>query len=333
MPYDLGSNEMTTHPIPRKEDLDNLVASLEVNVVALTECLVGLGSRLSFPAIDRAAIHYALKGHGRLAIVGVAPVPVRPHTLIIVPPGRPFCIEGRPVGDTRTPLKTAEARMLSFNRNDTIQRFSTGEEEPDIVIICGYFHASYGASIDLFATLRSPIVEQFDALDHLAHSLKVVLSEISSRKVGMRAMTAAALKQVFVTLLRRSLLSTETWMERFCMLSDPQIARAFANMVEIPGAPHSIQSLAQAANLSRSAFMQRFLCAFGQPPMVVLRQLRMRQAANLLTANSLSVDQVARAVGYSSRSSFTRAFRQAYGSEPDEHRPPAKPATTQPAHT
>src|SRR5690348_17738480 len=81
MLYDLGSNEMTIHPIPRKEDLDNLVASLEVNVVALTECLVGLGSRLSFPAVDRAAIHYALKGHGRLAIVGIAPVPVRPHTL------------------------------------------------------------------------------------------------------------------------------------------------------------------------------------------------------------------------------------------------------------
>jgi AraC family transcriptional activator of mtrCDE len=117
------------------------------------------------------------------------------------------------------------------------------------------------------------------------------------------------------------------------MLSDPRIARAFANMVEIPGAPHSVQSLAQAANLSRSAFMQRFQCAFGQPPMVVLRQLRMRHAANLLAANSLGIEQVARAVGYSSRSSFTRAFRQAYGSEPDGHRLLAKWPATEPAHS
>jgi hypothetical protein len=59
----------------------------------------------------------------------------------------------------------------------------------------------------------------------------------------MKAMTAAVLKQVFVTLLRRSLISAETWTERFALLSDPQIARAFADMVEMPGAPHSVQSL------------------------------------------------------------------------------------------
>jgi AraC family transcriptional activator of mtrCDE len=255
-----------------------------------------------------------------MMIAGVPPIPVHPHTLIIMPPGRPFRIEGMSIGDPRTPSKSVEVPMLLFNLNDTIQRFSTGEEEPDTVIICGYFRASYGVSIDLFATLRAPIVEQFEQLDHLAHNLKVVLAELSARKVGMRAMTAAVLKQVFVTLLRRSLLSAETWMERFSMLSDPQIARAFADMVEMPGAPHSVQSLAQAANLSRSAFMQRFLRALGQPPMVVLRQLRMRHAANLLAANTFSVEQVARAAGYNSRSSFTRAFRQAYGSELDEHR-------------
>ena len=52
----MGPKEVTRHPIPRKEDLDNLVASLEVSVVALTECLVGPGSRLSFPAAEPAGI-------------------------------------------------------------------------------------------------------------------------------------------------------------------------------------------------------------------------------------------------------------------------------------
>jgi AraC-like DNA-binding protein len=183
--------------------------------------------------------------------------------------------------------------MLLFNLHDTLQRFSTGEEDPEVVVICGYFRASYGTSIDLFATLRSPIMEQFEALDHLAHNLQVVLGELATREIGMRAMTAAVLKQLFVTLLRRSLMSADTWMERFSMLSDPKIARAFADMVEMPGAPHSIQSLSQAAALGRSAFMGRFQRAFGQSPMVVLRQLRMRHAANLLAANTLSIEQVA----------------------------------------
>jgi AraC family transcriptional regulator, activator of mtrCDE len=68
-------------------------------------------------------------------------------------------------------------------------------------------------------------------------------------------------------------------------------------MVEMPGAPHSVQSLALAAGLSRSAFMDRFQRAFGQPPMVVLRELRMRLAAKLLEMETLTIDQVARAAG------------------------------------
>jgi mannose-6-phosphate isomerase-like protein (cupin superfamily) len=214
----MGPKEVTRHPIPRKEDLDNLVASLEVNVVALTECLVGPGSRLSFPAAEPAAMHYTLRGHGRVVIDGGSAIPIRPHTLIIAPPGRSFRIEGLSVGDKHAPTRTKEVRMLSFNLHDTLQRFSTGEEYPKVVVICGYFRASYGTSIDLFATLRSPIMEQFEALDHLAHNLQVVLGELATREIGMRAMTSAVLKQVFVTLLRRSLMSADTWMERFSML-------------------------------------------------------------------------------------------------------------------
>lgn len=100
------------------------------------------------------------------------------------------------------------------------------------------------------------------------------------------------------------------------MLSDPQIARAFADMLARPGSPHSVLTLSQAAGLSRSAFMARFADAFGCSPMAALRQLRMRHAAHLLAATTLSIEQIAHAVGYTSRSSFFRAFRQVYGHDP-----------------
>jgi len=46
----------------------------------------------------------------------------------------------------------------------------------------------------------------------------------------------------------------------------------------------------------------------------------MRRAAQVLEMNSLSVGQVAHEVGYASRSSFIRAFREAYGVDPSEYR-------------
>ena len=81
-------------------------------------------------------------------------------------------------------------------------------------------------------------------------------------------------------------------MERFSILSDPPIARAFAEMASRPSVPHNVQSLSHAVGLSRSAFMARFSAAFGESPMSLLRRVRMRHAADLLTANALSIDQV-----------------------------------------
>jgi AraC-like DNA-binding protein len=40
----------------------------------------------------------------------------------------------------------------------------------------------------------------------------------------------------------------------------------------------------------------------------------------MLAANLLSIEQVAYAVGYTSRSSFFRAFRRIYGHDPSDHR-------------
>jgi AraC-like DNA-binding protein len=300
---------------------------MEVEIAALTECFVSPGWRLCFPSAELPAVHYTLSGRGRMKPVGDPLFELRPHTLVIMPPGRAFHIEGSDANGAGASSRSKEARMLSFNLTDKIQTFCAGEGDPQVSVICGYFRASYGLSINLFSTLQSPIVEQFEGFEHLADNLQSILAELAARRVGMKAMTAAMLKQIFITLLRRSLISADRWSERFAMLSDPQIARAFADMVEMPGAPHSVQSLSQAASLSRSAFMERFRRAFGRSPMLVLRELRVRHAAKLLETQALTVDQVARAVGYNSRSSFSRAFRQACGFEPKVHRAQAATKT------
>jgi AraC family transcriptional activator of mtrCDE len=186
------------------------------------------------------------------------------------------------------------------------------------MLICGYFRATYGSSIDLFAGLSTPIVERFEPADELGSKLEAALAEISGRQVGMQAMTTAILKQVLVTLVRRSLNSTSVWLERFSILSDRQIALAFADMLARPSADHSVMALAQKAGLSRSAFMARFARAIGCSPMVALRQMRMKRAADMLAARTFSVEQIARAVGYRSYSSFLRAFRQVHGCVPAE---------------
>jgi AraC family transcriptional activator of mtrCDE len=185
-----------------------------------------------------------------------------------------------------------------------------------MILICGYFRARYGANVELFSDLMTPIVEQFDESHHLDVRLKTALAELMSEEVGAGAMSNALLKQVLVTLLRRSLSSMNLWVERFSALSDPQIARAFADMVARPGAPHSLKSLAQTAGLSRTLFAERFTRLFGKAPMATLRDLRMRQAVALLNCGEMSMDQLAEDCGYSARTSFLRAFQAVHGATP-----------------
>jgi AraC family transcriptional activator of mtrCDE len=234
------------------------------------------------------------------------PIRVEPHTLVITPPGQAVRFDVFAGQAVAPATRSLEARWQSGHE------FLAGDK-PDLTVISGCFHMSYCSVVDLFTGLSAPIVERFSAADRLEYLLKSARAELAGCKVGKNAMAAALLKEVVVTLFRRSLLSPGLWLERFSMLADRQVGRAFAEMIAEPGAPHSVSTLSETAALSRSAFLSRFNAAFGCSPMALLRRLRMRRAADLLAADTLSIDQVAHACGYCSRSSFSRAFQQVYG--------------------
>jgi len=308
------------------------LSTLDVNVIALSECLVSRGYILEMGGHDVPGLHYNIKGTGRMYIRNGPPIELKPHTLIIVPANSPFRIETVPLPGLTSGLRSVYGRS-TMTTNGMIRRFVAGNSEPEIILICGFFSALYGSSTDLFGSLRCPIIEQFDADDRLEATLKDALSELVAQEIGSGAMSSALLKQVIVTIVRRSLTSVGLWVERFAMLSDPQIARAFAEMALNPGANHTVVSLAHRACLSRSAFMARFTNLVGHSPIVILRDLRMRQAARQLQSSQMSVDQIAHAAGYDSRSSFVRAFRKAFDCDPSEYRARALPeAARTPTH-
>jgi AraC family transcriptional activator of mtrCDE len=298
-------------------DIDRLMHGLEVHMHALAQCVISPGWRLSFSASDKTAIHYNLRGTGKMFVADFPPFALTPHTMVIVPMKLPVRMEVPEPNQSNT--KCIDVRQLETVPG-RITQVVAGDGISELLVVCGYFRTSYSRSIDIFDTLAAPIVEKFSEADRLDQSLSAALAETSAQRVGMAAMTASLLKQVVLTLLRRSLETPQLWAERFPILNDPRVARAFASMIADPGAPHTTQSLARAAGLSRSAFMAHFTKAFGIPPLAALRELRMRHAARLLDANILQIEQVARAVGYDNRSSFSRAFRAIYDLDPSEYR-------------
>lgn len=82
----------------------------------------------------------------------------------------------------------------------------------------------------------------------------------------------------------------------------------------------SVERLAKAVGLSRSAFARRFRETMGTPPERHAFELRMRRAAQLLHDERLGLAAVAGQVGYGSEFAFGRAFKRWSGVSPGQYR-------------
>jgi AraC family transcriptional activator of mtrCDE len=299
------------------------MGTMEVASPRLSECLFADSACLHIDSGSLPTIHYGLTGSGMITIEGEATFELVPHMLVVAPANKSVDIVAAGSSFGRFPSEGGGFKKNTFVPG-SVHRYEIGEGETSFSLVCGCFHAVYGAGLDLFASLASPIVETFDGYDQLDLLMRYAMVELAACDSGGEPMASALFKLVLLTVLRRSLTSANAWVEGFSLLNDPPIARAFAEMASRPAADFRVQSLCRSVGLSRSAFMARFAAAFGDSPMSVLRRLRMRQAAGLLAANAGSIEQVALHAGYQSRSSFTRTFRKHYGTDPSDYRSEAK---------
>jgi AraC-like DNA-binding protein len=89
---------------------------------------------------------------------------------------------------------------------------------------------------------------------------------------------------------------------------------------ESPGHEWSIPEMAAAVHLSRQQFNRRFINVAGVAPMQYVIRARVGRAKMLLMNTSMTVSQVADALGYSDIYYFSRQFRKEVGVSPSEHR-------------
>jgi AraC-like DNA-binding protein len=199
---------------------------------------------------------------------------------------------------------------------DGLLKFTAGEGTPSTRVLCGMILATYGGTVGLFDNLSMPVVEHAGDVEPLRHAFQDMIAELANPGVGTRALTEALMKQSLILLLRQHLVHHSVDSPFFAALQDRRLARAVAAILERPAGSHSVDGLAELAGMSRSAFTERFLQVFGQSPIDFLHKVRLRLAAHLLTTTDLPVQVVAKSIGYSSRSYFSRAFRAFYGQDP-----------------
>ncbi len=100
----------------------------------------------------------------------------------------------------------------------------------------------------------------------------------------------------------------------------PKIAKVIKLMERTLRAPLSMAELAASVGLSERSLLRRFRSTLNIGPHQYYRTLRLDAGRRLLDNSDLSVTEVAIACGFDSRSAFTRAFKEAFGTPPSRHR-------------
>ncbi len=302
--------------------LEQLLQGLEIAVRPFAVCRVGAGQRLDLGRANHAVIHYMLTGEGRFVIDGGRRIALAPGSAVIVPPARRQTLvatggDGVPCGIAPNAASVCEAMVLD-----------RPPEAAEAVMACGAIDAVYHRGHGLFDYLRDPIIVAPDDAGQFAHAFESLLSELSNPQPGSAMLVRALMQQCLVLVLRRHCESGECRVPWLVALEDPRLGRAVQAMLDDPSASHTVERLADIAGMSRSAFADHFRAAFERAPIDFLKDVRLTRAARLLASGDQPVKSVGAAVGYDSRSYFTRAFADHFGVSPAAYRATAQNEAT-----
>jgi AraC-like DNA-binding protein len=185
--------------------------------------------------------------------------------------------------------------------------------------LCGTFTIGDPQASHLLASLPAVIIlrgARGPALEGLEVARRMLLIEMQSPSQGSAVMVARILDLLFIQILRAWAAGTEAEPNWLAGALDPQIGPALSAIHRDPGHDWTVEELARACSLSRSAFAARFVARVGQPPATYLAHVRLDAAADLLRDTSLPVTLIAENVGYMSEAAFSRAFKHRYGTPP-----------------
>lgn len=199
--------------------------------------------------------------------------------------------------------------------------YRLGGERPEVDMLCGNFH--YNRQSLLLGALPEFLVvssRQWQGDGQLAALIALLRSEADGQQLGARSFIDA-LSQALFTLILRAWLARQTPVAgTFALLADKRLSKAWQAMLAEPGQEWTIDSLAAAATMSRATFMRAFVKVAGVSPWVLLTQLRMELAFNLLRQSRLSLLDIAAQVGYQSQAAFSKKFKETYGEAPGRMR-------------
>lgn len=251
-----------------------------------------------------------LEGGSCLSIDGQAPVELREGDFILVPALHAFTMSN--LG----PEADGGIDPLAVTKKDGETRHGDPDGKPNYRALVGHF--TFGSPD---AALLVSLLPRFIHIHGEKRFITIVelVSEEARAARPAREMILEHLMKILLVEALRSSAGAKTPAGLLRGLADNRLAVAIRLLHEDPTREWTVEQLAQAAALSRSAFFERFRRAMGVAPKEYLLSWRMALAKNLIRQNEGGMKEIAERVGYGSASAFSVAFTRHVGMPPTRY--------------
>lgn len=195
-------------------------------------------------------------------------------------------------------------------------------------IISGWFRFGTASLQSLERLLPPLILVKADQprTPALRTTMDMLASEMADPAPGSGLLVHRLADILFVQCLRAHIASKGCDSGLLRAFFDPQIGAALQSMHAKVEAPWTVESLAVASGMSRSAFALRFKQLVGETPLEYLTTWRMQKAVAMLQTGGAKMTEVAASVGYNSDAAFSKAFKRVVHVAPRQFRKDQSPS-------
>jgi AraC-like DNA-binding protein len=254
--------------------------------------------------------HLVRRGHCWLRPAGEAPLHLGQGDVAILTRAWRHTLSDRPNGRGQRFDRVASAQAQRALAADPRAFASAG-------VLCGAFRFDEEGPHPVLALLppvlhlRADDASRTRELDAL---VQLLLAEFGSTRPGSEAIGTRLADLLFLYAVREWLAALPEgdggWLGA---LRDAAVGRTLALMHQEPERDWTVDSLADAAGVSRSTFARRFRQLVGEPPLSYLARWRMTRAATMLRETDRPIARIATSLGYATEFSFHRRFRRERG--------------------
>ena len=266
--------------------------------------------------IDLAHFVMLSRGNCWLSVEGIPePIPLTAGDCFLTARRTSFVLRDSP----RT--RPRSFREITPKANSNVVHYGGGGAPTTIV--CGVVSFDRASLKPITQLLPSFILIKADQAHTLAlhNTMQALASEIAEQVPGSEVVSTRLAEVLFIQALRAHIASgaerrNKGWLRA---IFDPQMGTALSTFHNNVSTPWTVESLAEAAGMSRSAFAARFKELLGETPLEYVTEWRMQKAMQLLQQRDKKLVDVARSVGYESDAAFSKAFKRVVGASPGEY--------------